>query len=278
MLNLSQNRLDKIQGLKTLGGLIALNLDNNGLSDLGLETRDGGDNGARTCLGKLRILRVSGNRLQRLDGECFPNLRTLYADNNALTGISHCGRMRRLENLSVRNQAKGKLSLSLRDVRDVKRLYLSGNPLSCRFMTESCYNLVYFELAACRLTSLPSNFSSLVPNVRVLNLNYNFLEDVGPLEGLSRMRKLSIIGSRVKGTKGLIRMVQRMGEIEMVDFRYETRFFGQRAKGTDISFGDEDVGSSLQMERASSRRERERFTQLEFRDAGLIRCVGAKAN
>ena len=96
-----------------------------------------------------------------------------------------------------------------------------GNPLSCKFMTEACYNLVYFELAACRLTSLPSNFSSLTPNLRVLNLNYNFLEDVGPLEGLKRMKKLSIIGSRVKGTKGLIRMVQKMGEIEMVDFRCE---------------------------------------------------------
>lgn len=109
-------------------------------------------------------------------------------------------------------------------------------------MTEACYNLVYFELAACRLTSLPANFSSLVPNVRVLNLNYNFLEDVGPLEGLNRMKKLSIIGSRVKGTKGLIRMVQRMGEIEMVDFRYEISVFGQGAEGTDISFKDVDSG------------------------------------
>lgn len=110
-----------------------------------------------------------------------------------------------------------------------------GNPLSCKFMTEACYNLVYFELAACRLTSLPGNFSSLVPNVRVLNLNYNFLEDVGPLEGLRRMKKLSIIGSRVKGTKGLIRMVQRMGEIEMVDFRYEIPFL-DRGKGDDGHF------------------------------------------
>ena len=109
-------------------------------------------------------------------------------------------------------------------------------------MTEACYNLVYFELAACRLTSLPANFSSLVPNVRVLNLNYNFLEDGGPLEGLNRMKKLSIIGSRVKGTKGLIRMVQRMGEIEMVDFRYEISVFGQGAEGTDISFKDVDSG------------------------------------
>ena len=98
-------------------------------------------------------------------------------------------------------------------------------------MTEACYNLVYFELAACRLTSLPANFSTLVPNVRVLNLNYNFLEDVGPLEGLNRMKKLSIIGSRVKGTKGLIRMVQRMGEIEMVDFRYEDSILGKGQRG-----------------------------------------------
>jgi len=50
-------------------------------------------------------------------------------------------------------------------------------------------------------------------------LNYNFLEDVKPLEGLTRLKKLTIIGSRLKGTKGLIKMAQGMPEIEMVDFR-----------------------------------------------------------
>ena len=95
----------------------------------------------------------------------------------------------------------------------------AGNPLTAKFMTEPCYNLIYFELAACRLTSLPPNFGQLVPNVRVLNLNYNFLEDVKPLEGLTRLKKLTIIGSRLKGTKGLIKMAQGMPEIEMVDFR-----------------------------------------------------------
>lgn len=97
---------------------------------------------------------------------------------------------------------------------------LLGNPLTTTFMTEPCYNLVYFELAACRLTKLPPHFAQLIPNIRVLNLNYNFLEDVKPLEGLSRIKKLTIIGSRVKGTKGLIRMAQGMPEVEMVDFRY----------------------------------------------------------
>lgn len=129
--------------------------------------------------------------------------------------------------------------LSMRDIRDVKRLYLSGqlspigdreillntctgNPMGTSFMQEACYNLVYLELAACRLTSLPPNMGKMVPNLRVLNLNYNFLDDIRSLEGLSRLRKLTIIGSRMKGTKPLIRCVRGMPDIEMLDFRLVT--------------------------------------------------------
>ena len=95
----------------------------------------------------------------------------------------------------------------------------TGNPLKAGFFAEPCYNLVYLELAACRLMALPREFSRMVPNVRVLNLNYNFLEDAGPLEGLSRLRKLTIIGSRIKGAKQLIRTVRGMRDLEMIDFR-----------------------------------------------------------
>lgn len=59
----------------------------------------------------------------------------------------------------------------------------------------------------------------LIPNVRVLNLNYNFLEDVRQLEGLTRLKKLTVIGSRLKGTRALIRVLQRMPDVEMLDFR-----------------------------------------------------------
>lgn len=54
---------------------------------------------------KLRILRVSGNRLQQLNAVPFPNLRTLYADNNSLGTIVKAYRLTKLENLSLRNQS-----------------------------------------------------------------------------------------------------------------------------------------------------------------------------
>lgn len=54
---------------------------------------------------RLRILRVSGNRLQALNATPFPNLRTLYADNNALGVIQSAHRLTKLENLSLRNQS-----------------------------------------------------------------------------------------------------------------------------------------------------------------------------
>ena len=54
---------------------------------------------------RMKILRVSGNRLQQLNAGPFPNVRTLYADNNCLVPISKAHRLTKLENLSLRNQS-----------------------------------------------------------------------------------------------------------------------------------------------------------------------------
>ena len=82
---------------------------------------------------------------------------------------------------------------------------------------------MYLELAACRLRTLPLDLATLTPNLRVLNLNYNFIEEAQPLDGLSRLKKLTLIGSRLKGTKPLIRILQGMPDVEMLDFRLVTR-------------------------------------------------------
>lgn len=210
MLNLSQNRLCKLSGLAvSLPALVALNVDGNALEQI----EPGG------TMPRLRILRASNNRLQTLNVAPFGNVRTLYVDNNSLPGLVKGERLGKLENLSMRNQSCRDFHLPTRQFRDVKRLYLSGNKLKSDFIDEPCYNLIYLEVAACRLEELPPGLGRLVPSLRVLNLNYNFLEDVAGLEGLTRMNRLTLIGSRLKGTKPLIRVLQRMPELEMLDVR-----------------------------------------------------------
>lgn len=54
---------------------------------------------------KLKVLRLSHNRLKQVDLAAFPNLRTLYMDNNRLGDVLNASRLTRLENLSIRSQA-----------------------------------------------------------------------------------------------------------------------------------------------------------------------------
>ncbi|KIK26661.1 hypothetical protein PISMIDRAFT_94488 [Pisolithus microcarpus 441] len=139
MLNLSQNRLCKLSGLAvSLPALIALNVDGNALEQI----EPGG------TMPRLRILRASNNRLQTLNVAPFGNVRTLYVDNNSLSGLVKGERLGKLENLSMRNQSCRDFHLPTRQFRDVKRLYLSGNKLKSDFIDEPCYNLIYLEAAA----------------------------------------------------------------------------------------------------------------------------------
>ncbi|KAG5341129.1 hypothetical protein C0989_011352 [Termitomyces sp. Mn162] len=169
-------------------------------------------------MGKLRVLRISGNRLCELCVGMMRNLRTLYADNNSLTSVVKVEELTKLENLSLRNQSgRGFDCTSLvgPDFGVVgMKLSWTGNALEEGFLNSACYNLQYLEVAGCRLRRLPSDMGRLVPNLRALNLNYNFVEEVGGLEGLGRLRKLSMIGSRVRSVRGRIRAVQQMPDVE----------------------------------------------------------------
>ncbi|CAK5284332.1 unnamed protein product [Mycena citricolor] len=229
VLDLSDNQITTLGALHALSSLVVLNVDDNRLK---------GELDAGGLMTRVRVVRASGNKLEGLKVNRWPGVRTLYIDGNALDGLDsgiasqtgtvgraagkavETGGLNHLENLSLRNQSKtGALKLNLGVFRDAKRLYLSGNVLSSHFFSCACYNLVYLELANCRLRSLPTGIASLVPNVRALNLNYNFLEDVRGLEGLSRLRKLSVVGARLKSTKEILRSIQGMSEIEALDFR-----------------------------------------------------------
>lgn len=73
----------------------SVHLDDNALGDLEFAS----------SMPRLRILRVSGNRLHQLNLASVPNLRTLYADNNSLASLVKTDRLTKLENLSLRNQS-----------------------------------------------------------------------------------------------------------------------------------------------------------------------------
>ncbi|KAG8875276.1 hypothetical protein FRB97_005253 [Tulasnella sp. 331] len=248
-LDLSENRLTDVRGISRLKALISLNLDNNELE--AFNTPSGSANTSSstspvTVNSRLRVLRLSGNRLAHLElgsdasvsslsspSWCaFPGLRTFYADGNRLGEVVGLEGLTRLENLSLREQRRSDgIVLSGRSIRDIKRLYLSGNALPAHLFISSSplYNLVYLELASCRLTSLPQNLAACVPNLRVLNLNYNFLSGEDIVRGLTtppsggglrRLRKLTMVGGRVKSWRGVVgKLLRGLGELEVLDFR-----------------------------------------------------------
>lgn len=111
-------------------------------------------------------------------------------------------------------------SLPMQQIRDVKRLYLGGNPIPSAFPSQRFYNLVYLELAMCQCRALPVDLAAVMPNVRSLNLNYNFLSELSALTGLSRLQKLTVVGSRLKDFgRPLIKLLESLPELELLDLR-----------------------------------------------------------
>ena len=184
----------------------------------------------------VRMLRLSDNDLSSLDLSRFPRLRTLYVDVNRLTSLGHSGG--RLENLSLRSQRVAGLRLEAKVLENVKRLYISGEqypPLpgvaaeqrtgnaladDC-FPTCPLYSLVYLEAAACKLSSLPTSVMRNMPNLKILNLNYNFLINLDGLHGMRGLRKLTVVGNRLggSGSTGVVKGLNSLVGLEEVDLR-----------------------------------------------------------
>lgn len=71
-------------------------------------------------------------------------------------------------------------------------------------------------MAACRLSTWPANMSRNMPGLEVLNVNYNFFEDLDGLKGMKTLRKVSVVGNRLgEGDVSLI----GLDKLEEVDLR-----------------------------------------------------------
>ena len=67
----------------------------------------------------------------------------------------------------------------------------------------------------------PENFAARLPNLRILNVNYNFLEDLSGLEGIQGLRKLMMIGCRLgeERSSSVMRSIRAIGTLEEIDLR-----------------------------------------------------------
>lgn len=212
-LDLRGNDIEIFSGIENLPSLINLNLDQNSLESLNIPT------GAR--LDAIRCIKLTQNYFETFDVSQFPNLRILYMDNNRLRGIEGLTRAKHLDAISTREQEHDGRECTLKFERmyEARKIYLSGNPLRNLSFKLDFLNLQYLELASAQLTTLPKDFGYLVSNTRVLNLNNNAISDLRPLMGIVRLKKLLLVGNRVKSVKKIAAVLGYFPSLSFLDLR-----------------------------------------------------------
>ncbi|KAH8677777.1 hypothetical protein BX600DRAFT_376440 [Xylariales sp. PMI_506] len=212
-LDLEGNEIISIHNLEQLSCLSSLNVENNHLSAFSTTTDD-----SMTCL---KYVKLSNNALTELDLTKFPAIRLLHADRNHLAVFKGFSRARRLDSLSLREQkCDGPLDLSfLSSAYEVRKLFLSGNLLTAFEPRVDFLNLQYLEMANCGLQSLCEGFGQLMPNLRTLNLNFNAIEDLGPLRYIPRLKKILVAGNRLADAKATTRLLAEFPHLSKLDLR-----------------------------------------------------------
>lgn len=111
-------------------------------------------------------------------------------------------------------------TLPFDEMFEIRKIYASGNAICSLNLDLDFLNLQYLELAGVQLTSLQANFGHLVSNVRVLNLNFNAITDLRPLFGIVRLKKLLLVGNRIRSMKKIAAVLQCFPSLSFLDLRY----------------------------------------------------------
>ncbi|KAJ5423305.1 Leucine-rich repeat typical subtype [Penicillium cf. griseofulvum] len=209
-LDLSHNCLTSVRNVEWLPSLATLDVSANQISCFG----------SPAPLISLRALKLSENKIEALDARAFPSVSLLYLDQNHLSTVTGLEVCHNLEVLSLREQTPSKanpehrLDIDLGLVKDVRKVFLSSNKLSHQSVCPSAplLRLQLLDLAACTLKSLPSDFALNFPNLKVLNLNFNSVDDVEPLIGMNCLARLMIVGNRLSRMRRVCQILSRLGK------------------------------------------------------------------
>lgn len=209
-LDLEGNKIRSVRSLHELSSLTHLNLKDNQLVNFGCDQSL-----------PLKHLIISDNKLRRLDLSTMPRLHLLYADRNKLTLVDGLSRVPHLDNLSLREQGGSKpLDMSfLESAYEVRKLFLSGNRLELFTPPRDYLNLQLLDLANCGLQRLPDDLGEMMPNLRVLNLNFNGLPEVSGIVGIPRLKRLLLAGNRLADLKPLLKVLGQFPWLVEVDLR-----------------------------------------------------------
>ncbi len=256
-LDLNGNCLETVRNLEQLPAMARLKLSNNKLEQFEV----GG------AMKTLRHLDLSGNKLTAVDVSSLPSLQTLHADGNFISQVSGLHRAKRLDSLSLREQ-RGKQPLDLGFLAsgyEVRKLYLSGNLLE-RFEPQvDMLNLQLLELANCGLSSLPDNLGQLMPNLRGLNINFNAITNLSPLQFIPRLKKLLAAGNRLRDSTSVTELLMDFPHLTRLDVRDNPMTLGFYASLQALVQvnGDGEVASPFCLPDADEERDEQYASRLD---------------
>ncbi|KAI9490292.1 hypothetical protein BDB00DRAFT_561101 [Zychaea mexicana] len=209
MKDLAYNRIECLESIEGLPSLRSLNLDHNDIKWISI----------RAPIAKLKVLRMSYNRLKAFDATFFPDLRTLYLDDNQILRIIGLSCIPRISSFSLRDQGGQKVDVNIRYLRGARKIYLSGNMLKELVRMEDFYTLEYLELCSIQLEKLPKEFARDVPNLGVLYLSHNYLQDIRPLRKLRHLQKLVLVDNKLDSESNVIDTVRTLDRLHYLDLR-----------------------------------------------------------
>ncbi|KAI8955921.1 hypothetical protein F4801DRAFT_527358 [Xylaria longipes] len=212
-LDLENNQIVEFKNSVQLTSLNTLNLQSNCLTSFAPSEGQ--------PLLSLRILKLSDNDIQTLDLASFPSLRLLHVDRNNITTMTGFSQCRCLDSLSLREQKGNKIldTSFLNSACEVRKLFLSGNRLSGFNPEVDFLNLQYLELANCGLQSLAPDVGQLMPNLRVVNINFNAIDDLWPLRYIPRLKKLLAVGNRLSEAGKVANSLAEFPHLSRLDLR-----------------------------------------------------------
>ncbi|KAI9247474.1 hypothetical protein BDA99DRAFT_255506 [Phascolomyces articulosus] len=209
-LDLAYNRVECLEAIEGLTNLKVLNLDHNDIKWIQVNEP----------MEKLKVLRMSYNRLKTFDPTFFPDLRTLYLDDNQIQRIIGLSCTPRISSFSLRDQGGQQVNFNLQYLRGSRKMYLSGNSIVKELhRMEDFFTLEYLELCSIQLDQLPKDFARHVPNLGVLYLSHNYLQDVRPLRKLRHLQKLVLMDNKLDSEGDVIDAVRPLKRLRYLDLR-----------------------------------------------------------